>query len=432
MSANTKEMLSDLFKEFGLHEMADNYKDVVGRLEKQGERLEALEKGVDNKHVPDFEIGTDASRKEYVERATRENVSVLSHEMGEKGLRLARYARAKAASRDEAVPVHEILHRWGSKALAQEVEAYEKALSSSVAGSGSELQAPGFIAEMIELRRNATVIRGAPGVREVPMPNGNLEMPRHTGAATASYGGENANITASQPSTGQERMTAHKLRALVPVSNDLIRTASVAADAFVRDDLVLAMAEREDLAFIRGDGSGNSPTGIANWMDSSHTVNESASPGTSTVALSDYIGLMALLPRANIRISPADTFWLMSERTKYGLMQIVDGDGRPIFMDEVKGGSFLGYPLLSTNAVPDNLGGGSNESEVYFVSGRNCVIGDTLRLQIDSSQEASYFNGSSLDSTFSRDQTVIRAIAEHDFMLRHDFAAARLDQVSIS
>jgi HK97 family phage major capsid protein len=48
-------------------------------------------------------------------------------------------------------------------------------------------------------------------------------VPKITGGSTAGYVGENANITKTQPTTGQITLTFKKLAALVPISNDLLR-----------------------------------------------------------------------------------------------------------------------------------------------------------------------------------------------------------------
>ncbi len=54
------------------------------------------------------------------------------------------------------------------------------------------------------------------------------------------------------------------------------------------------------------------------------------------------------------------------------------------------------------------------------------AIGDNLNLTIDVSQEAAYYDGANVVAAFSQDQLVIRAIAEHDFVLRYDKAVAVL------
>ena len=56
-------------------------------------------------------------------------------------------------------------------------------------------------------------------------------------------------------------LSAKPLTAMVPVSNDLIRRAPVGVEAIVRDDLIQGISRREDLAFLRGDGSNKTPIG---------------------------------------------------------------------------------------------------------------------------------------------------------------------------
>lgn len=77
-----------------------------------------------------------------------------------------------------------------------------------------------------------------------------------------------------------------------------------------------------------------------------------------------------------------------------------------------------------TNQLPENLGDSGNESEIYFVDMSQVLIADTMMYRIAISTDATYKDGDELVSAFSRDQTVMRIIAEHDFGLRHDKACS--------
>ena len=76
--------------------------------------------------------------------------------------------------------------------------------------------------------------------------------------------------------------------------------------------------------------------------------------------------------------------------------------------------------------MPVNLSDGTNAdcSEIYLVDMADVVIGDSERLIIDASSEAAYEEGGSVKAAFSRDETVIRGIAEHDLVMRRDVSAA--------
>lgn len=139
------------------------------------------------------------------------------------------------------------------------------ALSGATETAGGVTVPRAMATEMIELLRSRVVVRAA-GARTFPMPAGQIRHAKQTASATASYAAENAQIAASEPEFGKIDQSFKKLTGLVPVGNSLLRHSGIAMAQTVRDDLLKVMARREDLAFIRGDGSANSPTGIRNWL----------------------------------------------------------------------------------------------------------------------------------------------------------------------
>jgi len=201
----------------------------------------------------------------------------------------------------------------------------------------------------------------------------------------------------------------------------LLRFSNPSADVIVRDDLVNAMAQREDLAFIRGAG-GTEPKGLCGWAP---TANNIPSTGTTLAAVTkDLAAAVLALKKNNVRfIRPG---WLMSPRSEMYLMALRDSNGNYAFRDEMLAGRLFGYPYAVTTQIPENLGtgGSTNESEVYLVDFADAIIGEATQLIIDASSEAAYVSGSNVVSAYSLDQTVIRVIAEHDFAVRHPESVA--------
>ena len=79
-----------------------------------------------------------------------------------------------------------------------------------------------------------------------------------------------------------------------------------------------------------------------------------------------------------------------------------------------------GYPIQHTTTIPTNLGAGTNESEIYFADWNDVVIGEQENMKVDFSHEATYKDsGGNLVSAFSRNQSVVRVVAEHDIGFRH-------------
>src|SRR3546814_7122383 len=69
--------------------------------------------------------------------------------------------------------------------------------------------------------------------------------------------------------------------------------------------------------------------------------------------------------------------YIMSPRTLLFLENLRDGNGNKAF-PEVAEGRLGIYPIGVTTSVPDNLGAGTNESEIYFGDFAQFQIGDKI------------------------------------------------------
>lgn len=351
----------------------------------------------------------------------------------EPGLALARCVRATAAAKfqgsgpDGAVA---ILRNWGDVELADQwAEARAKALSAGDATAGGFLVPQQFSTDFIAYLRSAAVMRKL-GVPTLPMPTGTVKLGKGTAGATASYIGENTNAPKSQLGTGQITLSFKKLACLTPVSNDLLRYSSPGADMIVRNDLVTAMSVKEDSAFIRGQGVDGSPKGLFYWAPGGNRIAANGTVNLQNVT-TDLGKLMQVLMGADIpMMKPC---WIFAPRIKNFLVTLQNTQGAFVFKDEMAGGTLWGYPYEITTGVPTNLdtsGAGSNdESEIYFFDAMQAVIGEAESIMVDASQEAAYNDGTTVQAAFSLDQTVVRAIAEHDFAMRYAEAVAVLTAV---
>ena len=385
-------------------------------------RIEELKKTIDEV-VSEAVEPLKEQQNNWVNKITKEEKKV--EEKQEKGLRAARIVRALAAAKGDM-----------DKAIAYAKKNYDdvevvKALAAGTDTAGGYLVPEEYSAEIIELLRPQSVVRRM-GAVTIPMATGTLNIPKLAGGGSASYIGENTDIGVTQPTFGTVQLTWKKLAAIVPISNDLLRFSSPAADSIVRDDLVMAMALREDAAFIRDNGVGNVPKGLRSWAPPSNII--PATTGTTTLATvtTDLGKLILALKKANVRfIRPG---WLMSPRTEMFLLTLRDGNGNFAFRPEMLTGRLFSYPYAVTTQIPENLSGGTvgggTESEIYLVDFADAIIGESTQLIIDASTEASYFQNNALHSAFSLDQTLIRVIAEHDFAMRHEESVAVLTGVT--
>ena len=338
-------------------------------------------------------------------------------------------AQAKAASYPLGGYVKALYHAGGNTMLAQQwAERYlgesspvTKALSTSVAASGGNMVPEDFANQIIELLRPATVVRASnPNI--VPMPRGTMRMGKQTSGVTGGYGTEGGKIPAQKPGTGNIVATFKKLTVLVPVSNDFLRYASTATDGLVQNDVILGLARTEDLAFIRGDGTADWPKGLRFIAPASNLVPSNA---TFTLTTIDQELSNAILALENANVPMINPVWFFHPRIKQFLMTLKNSNGFYIYKDEMaENGTLRGYPFKTTTQIPQTLVDGT-QTEIYFTDMSQALLFDAMALALTMSMEGSYTaEDGSQRNAFERDETLFRAVAEHDFHLRHDEATA--------
>lgn len=290
---------------------------------------------------------------------------------------------------------------------------------------------PNYLPRLIELLRARSVIRSLPGVRQIPLPNGNLAMPRQTAGSTASYVGEMVNIPKSDVAIGPVTLSAKKLTTLVVASGELLRHSNPTVDAIIRDDMIQQMVLKEDETFLRNAGSSTVPKGIKAFADAVSSTNAIAANQTVNLANVTIDLGKAMLALANSNVPMLNPAWIMSPRSERFLMDLRDGNGNYAF-PEMERGTLRGYLYRTTTQIPNNLtvSGTNNTSEIYFLDASELIIGDTTTFQLQVSIEAAYYDGSNVQAAFSQDAAVFRLITEHDTAARHNESFAYLNRVT--
>lgn len=339
--------------------------------------------------------------------------STVPAQAAEKGITFARMTRALAAAKGIPIVAQQIAESWGDGALFANQNMTNGA-------AGGYLVPEDVSSEIIELLRPASIVMASQPVI-VPMPNANMTMGRQATGSNAGYIGEQQDVAATGLTFGQVKLSAKKLAALVPISNDLLRAASIAADRVVRDDMVLSLAIRGDLAFIRGAGTEFSPRGLRFQHLGQPTETTHVLVANSTVNL---VTVSNDLARLELAIENADVpmirpTWMMSPRSKKFLEELRDANGNKVY-PELANGQLRSKPIRVTTQIPNNLGGGGNESEIYLVDFAHVVVGEHMGIELAMTSEGAYIDsGGTMRSAFSRDETVMRAIQQHDIGARH-------------
>ena len=338
-----------------------------------------------------------------------------------RGIRATRWLLGHAHARYHKVSMEKaaefVATRFGDDLVA-------RALNAGITGEGGALIPQDFLADLIELLRANTVVRGS-GPMEVGMPMGNLTIPRLAGGATASYQNELDDIAISQERFDDVNLSAKKLTAMVPVSNDLIRRAPIGVEEVVRDDLVQTIARREDLAFLRGDGTDKGPIGMRNRALAANVITVAAMPATpqpgdqlTAILAGASAAILALQNGMSRMIRPT---WFMAPTVKRFISLARDQVGGFYWKDELERDMWEGYPVRVSQQIPTNLtiSTYTKGSEIYFCDMADFILADTYNVVVDASDVAAYNDGTSIVSAFQRDQSLFRVIAEHDVNMRH-------------
>ena len=354
---------------------------------------------------------------------TPSTVPATVKEKMEPGAMVGRIAVAIAATggNDQRAMANHAQQVWGDE-TGQIVANMEQSTSAK----GGYLVNTDYSRDFIDLLRPRVVIRRL-GAMSVPMPDGNLTMRKKTAGTQAGYVGERVPAPTTDMQVGQLTMSAKKLMALVPITNQLIRRASFGVDQMVRDDLLASAAVKEDQQFLRGAVSALAPTGVRYLINAGNVLTMTAAPDLVKVT-SDLGRLVLAVKNANVPMISCG--WIMSPRVKEFLASLRDGNGNIVYPSIEANGTLKGYPIAETTSVPDNLGVGTNESELYFGDWSQFLIGDTYQIALAASTEAAYDDGGTIRAAFSNDETVIRLIEEHDTQIRYDRAAAVLTGVT--
>lgn len=283
--------------------------------------------------------------------------------------------------------------------------------------SAGGVTVPAPLAEkIIDLLRPRVIVRKA-GAETSPLPAGQMRRARMIGGATAAYSGEGLPAGMSQQEFDSVDQSFKKLTAFVGVTSELIRFSTVNIARTIRNDVIKAMAAREDIAFLRNDGTGGRPKGLRHWV----------LPANWNTCDATVVAVEAFLRGCVSRVEDADVMmtspgWGMRASAKNFLANLRDGAGNKVYPSIDANGTLHGYPIYTSSQIPNNLGAGA-DTEIYFADFAEMMIGDAMTLTIKTSDAASFVDDQGATrSAFQEDLTVMRAISEHDFASMHDEA----------
>jgi HK97 family phage major capsid protein len=276
-----------------------------------------------------------------------------------------------------------------------------KAMTEGTAAQGGYLVRPQVERQIVQARELDNVLRGL--CSKLNVTSNSIQLDQIGLSTTAGWVAE---LATKPESTGMTlaTVTASVFTAagLATISNQLLADSNPAVDGLVTADLAKRLVALEEAAFIAGDGTGK-PLGILN------------TPGIGATALTatDILSLLDAILDAVAAVETnhgAPSAILMHPRTWTRILKSRDAQGA-FYIDPAGGPqdprtglrgpvkSLWGYPVVTSNRVPTNLGTGTNESRVIVGDFREALILDRQGITVDESSHV----------YFTTNQTVFRA-----------------------
>lgn len=293
-----------------------------------------------------------------------------------------KYVKSLALSKGNPMQAIEIAKAQGYGNRVETVLKAAVAAGSTTSADFSALIEPQTLAsEFIDLLRPATIVGKLSQVRNVPQ---DIRIPRQTTGTTASWIGEGKPAPITNAAFGDLTVGSHKLGGIAVFTEELLRRSEPAAEAMVRDDLLVAVTNAIDLAFIdqaNAGVAGVKPASIANGAGTA------AATGTTAAHVrADVKAAYGTFVAANQPIASAT--WIMHPSTALALSMMVNATtGLREFpgVDFVTGGTFEGLPVVLSTNVPGTPVAGFD----MVLAVQNEILLAEGGLTVDASREAS-------------------------------------------
>ncbi len=234
----------------------------------------------------------------------------------------------------------------------QQHEAYGVKEISTEPGSMGSVVPTTLAKEIVAKRDEFKVMRGRAFTFEL---KGKFQIPQENVGVTAYWVDENAEVTESDPTTKNIKLDDNYIAGRVITPWKLLNSSPIAIVNYIATLAGRSLAQKEEEAFIGGDGVGK-PTGLR-----SATI-DSIDQAGANFAYDDLVNLYYSL---NPQYRQNATFFTSTAGARK-VAGLKDDEGRPLFTPGEALDKLFSRDLLESSAIPDNLGTGTDETEIYF------------------------------------------------------------------
>lgn len=258
-----------------------------------------------------------------------------------------------------------------------EVSRSKRDLTVGTVGDGGYLVSTDNIG-FIEILRNRSVAFNM-GVRRLSGLNGNVTVPRQTGAATPIWlSNEASTATESKQAFTQMALTPKTVAAYTEISRLLLLQGSPSVEGIVTDDLAAVVAIAADLSVLNGSGSAGQPTGIIG----------TAGIGSVTGTTLAYAGILEfqtdvaannVIPVAGGYVTTPVVAGKMMARSRFS------NTDTPLWVGNIWDGQMAGFRGMSSNQMPVD--------SMLFGDWQEVVVGEWGVLEVEVNPYANFQAG---------------------------------------
>lgn len=271
-----------------------------------------------------------------------------------------------------------------------------KAMGEGEGSEGGFLVPTEFEARVMMKRENVNDLRKYCTV--LPTTSGTGEMPSEGTGVLVERPGENTAPAGQDPSLAQVTYSVSTAIAYFEMSQQLLKDAGVPMLDYVATLFSKGFRKDDETMIIGGSGTAQ-PEGIR-----SAGITGIAMAGAS-LAWDDVTNLYYSLERDR----RAEGIWLGSNKALRLLAGLKDTADAPVlFLPKEEGGvsKMLGRPVIESTVIPENLGTGTDETELWFVDLSAYMIADRQGMEVESSTQAG--------DTFKKHQMALKAVKRWD------------------
>ena len=188
-------------------------------------------------------------------------------------------------------------------------------------------------------RKLAHVFTTSSGVHRIPVVSTR---------GSASWVEEAGVIPETDDAFGQKTIGAHKLTALIKISEELLNDSAFDLEGYFREEFVQRMSDAEETAFITGNGNGK-PFGL---FDDTEGAEVAVTAAKATEITGDEIMTLYYSLRAPYR---KKAVWILNDSTIAAIRKLKDNNGQYMWQSGLKDGepdTLLGKPVYTCASVP--------------------------------------------------------------------------------